>query len=105
MYINQIETARGHTLGSIITKGQASPDTGIPGTIGGFSSERLLKSPCDGTLKGLVKIGDKVKQGQVVAVVANEGKEENVLATIDGIIRGLINDESKVKLGMKSIHK
>nr|MCR5335203.1 EF2563 family selenium-dependent molybdenum hydroxylase system protein [Synergistes sp.] len=40
-----IETKRGHTLGRVITKGSALPNTGVPGVIKGFSTERLLRSP------------------------------------------------------------
>src|ERR1035437_2432379 len=36
-----IETNRGHNLGRIILRGEAEPNTGIPGTIGGFAGERV----------------------------------------------------------------
>lgn len=36
-----IETQRGHNLGRVIYEGSAAPNTGIPGEIGGFSSERV----------------------------------------------------------------
>ena len=40
-----VETNRGHNLGRVITKGSAEPNTGVPGNIGGYSNERVLRSP------------------------------------------------------------
>ncbi|HUL29589.1 MAG TPA: selenium-dependent molybdenum cofactor biosynthesis protein YqeB, partial [Thermodesulfobacteriota bacterium] len=39
-----IETNRGHHLGKMILKGPAESDTGIPGEIGGYTMERLLRT-------------------------------------------------------------
>ena len=38
-----IETQRGEHLGEVIREGSAIPNTGIPGNIGGYTVERLLK--------------------------------------------------------------
>lgn len=46
-----IETNRGHNLGRVILSGEAEPDTGIPGEIGGRGAERVLRAPADGTLE------------------------------------------------------
>ena len=43
-----IETSRGHALGSVILEGAAEPNTGVPGEIGGYSAERLLRAPASG---------------------------------------------------------
>ena len=43
-----VETNRGHNLGRIISQGEAEADTKVPGIIGGFSSERVLRAPADG---------------------------------------------------------
>src|SRR5215471_5076590 len=48
-----IETNRGHNLGRVYLEGCAEPDTGVPGTISGFASERLLRAPCAGRLYGV----------------------------------------------------
>jgi xanthine dehydrogenase accessory factor len=37
-----IETERGHNLGRVLYQGQAAPDTGIPGEVGGESKRRLF---------------------------------------------------------------
>ncbi len=84
-----IETARGHNLARLIYSGSASPNTGIPGNIAGFSSERVIHSPCAGLFKATRKIGDIVRKGEVIAHVG----DCEVRATIDGMIRGLLHDD------------
>ena len=83
-----IETARGHNLARLIYSGSAAPNTGIPGNIEGFTSERVIHSPCSGTFRSVKKIGDIVAKGDVIAEVGGMP----VRATIDGMIRGLLHD-------------
>lgn len=92
-----IETMRGHNLGRVIYHGQAAPDTGIPGEVGGESIKRLLRAPAEGKIIPLRKIGDLVKAGEVIAEV--EGVP--LKAEISGVLRGLIYPESWVTKGMK----
>ena len=73
-------------------------NTGIPGEIGGYTVERLLRAPCDGIFHPILAIGDIVKAGQTVAMV----DDQPVTAQIDGIVRGLLQDNVPVKAGMKS---
>ena len=63
-----IETKRGHTLGSVIWEGSAIADTGVPGNIGGYTTERLIRASEDGIIEPKVRIGDIVEKGQIVAV-------------------------------------
>lgn len=93
-----IETHRGHDLGRCIYQGCAAKNTGIPGEIGGYTVERLLRAPCDGIFHPILAIGDIVKAGQTVAMV----DDQPVTAQIDGIVRGLLQDNVPVKTGMKS---
>lgn len=93
-----IETQRGHDLGRCIYQGCAAKNTGIPGEIGGYTVERLLRAPCDGIFHPILAIGDIVKAGQTVALV----DDQPVTAQIDGIVRGLLQDNVPVKAGMKS---
>lgn len=93
-----IETQRGHDLGRCIYQGCAAKNTGIPGEIGGYTVERLLRAPCDGIFHPILAIGDAVKAGQTVAMV----DDQPVTAQIDGIVRGLLQDNVPVKTGMKS---
>jgi len=92
-----VETRRGHDLGRVIYSGKAIPNDGLPGSVSGYSTERLLRAPGAGRFKGEVKIGDLVKAGQVVGFTGNEA----VKAEIGGIVRGLIQDGLEVRPGMK----
>jgi xanthine dehydrogenase accessory factor len=92
-----IETNRGHNLGKILTSGSAAPNTGIPGSIGGYTEERVLRAPCDGEFKTRCAIGDLVKKDNVIATVA----EDAVRAKIDGVLRGLIRSSAHVRQGLK----
>ena len=92
-----IETNRGQNLGRIITSGTAEPNTGIPGNIGGYTAERILRAPCGGEFKAERSIGDLVKKGDSVGTVAAEA----VLANIDGVLRGMIRSSARVHQGLK----
>jgi len=92
-----IETVRGHFLGKIIEKGQAFPDTGIPGEVGGMSSKRVVRAPDGGIFRAERKIGDSVSEGEILGWV--KGKE--VLAGTGGVVRGLIKEGLYVKKGLK----
>ncbi|MBC9783703.1 EF2563 family selenium-dependent molybdenum hydroxylase system protein [Heliobacterium chlorum] len=92
-----VETKRGHYLGRVIWEGPAIANTGIPGEIGGFSHERLLRAPVDGTFTAVKAIGDLVKAGDIVGNVGGHPVE----STIPGMLRGLIKDGITVTSGMK----
>ncbi len=92
-----IETKRGHNLGRIYYHGQATPDTGVPGEVGGESNRRLLRAPAEGKIIPLHKIGDSLRVGEVIAEV--EGVP--LKAEISGVLRGLIYPKSWVTKGMK----
>ena len=93
-----IETKRGHYLGKVIEEGSAIPNTGVPGNIGGYTVERIIRSTGDGIFIPLAAIGDFVKKGQVVARVG----EKNIEALIPGIVRGLLQTGVPVTAGMKA---
>lgn len=93
-----VETMRGHTLGRVIYSGSALPNTNIPGLIGGFAGERVLRAPADGEFRPAHKIGDLVKAGDIAGYAAGEP----MVCTIDGVLRGLIADGVPVCKGMKS---
>ena len=116
-----IETQRGHTLGRVITEGSALPNTGIPGDIGGYTVERLLRCPADGLFEALASIGEMVKRGDTVAVIrtakgpdggkgtalfqatgADAAVELPLRAEIDGMLRGILPSGIYVKQGMKA---
>lgn len=92
-----IETKRGHYLGKVIEHGSAIPNTGIPGDIGGFTTERIIRATADGEFEPFSKIGDTVELGQVVALSGGEP----VCASMPGIVRGMLQPGVKVTKGMK----
>jgi len=92
-----VETNRGHDLGRIITHGPAATDTGVPGPIAGFTHERVLRSPADGTLQPQRRIGDIVKAGDTIATVAGQA----ITAAIPGVLRGLVYPGSQVVVNQK----
>ena len=67
-----IETMRGHDLGRVILSGSAQPNTGIPGNISGFTTERVLRAPKAGIFAEVRHIGDIVERGDTVAEVDGE---------------------------------
>lgn len=62
-----IESMRGHNLARIITDGMAQPNTGVPGNIAGFTSERVIHAPAAGYIHDVRKIGDIVQKGDEIA--------------------------------------
>lgn len=93
-----VETQRGHTLGRVIYEGSAIPNTGIPGNIGGYTTQRVLRAPADGPFEPCHAIGDVVKAGDVIAHVAGQP----MVTEIDGVLRGLLQEDLVVFRGMKS---
>ena len=104
-----IESMRGHNLARIITDGMAQPNTGVPGNIAGFTSERVIHAPAAGYIHDVRKIGDIVQKGDEIArIYPDKGSYDNALseyvpvnATITGIIRGLIREGYYFREGFK----
>jgi xanthine dehydrogenase accessory factor len=92
-----IETNRGHNLGRIISNGEAEPNTGIPGSIDGYTEGRVIRAPKDGTFKALAKIGERVTADGKVGMIGNV----EVRSGISGVVRGLLRDGTEVWKGMK----
>ena len=93
-----VETMRGHDLGRVICHGSAQPNTAVPGLIGGYAGERVLRAPKDGIFRLLLDIGTQVKPGDV----AGEVDGEPMVCTIGGILRGILPDGTPVHAGMKA---
>ncbi|MGM0652645.1 MAG: selenium-dependent molybdenum cofactor biosynthesis protein YqeB [Bacillota bacterium] len=92
-----VETKRGHNLGKVVHSGRAARNTGEPGMIAGYSSERLLRAPHSGCFKPVKDIGDIVKKDQTVAQV----NSNEIKASIDGMIRGMLHHGIQVQKGTK----
>ena len=96
-----VETKRGHNLGRVLWNGSAAPNTGIPGIIGGFGKERVIRCPAKGVLRNVKHITDTVSKDEVIAVVETECGTVPVRATLDGVLRGLIRDGYPVNMDFK----
>ncbi|MDR1302849.1 MAG: EF2563 family selenium-dependent molybdenum hydroxylase system protein [Treponema sp.] len=92
-----IETMRGHRLGRVITQGSALPNTGIPGDIGGYTLERLLRAPIEGIFEPQRNIGDRIQKGELAAMVSGHP----MYAKVGGIVRGILPHGIPVTRGMK----
>ena len=92
-----IETKRGASLGRKIYSGQAMENTGIPGEIRGYTSERVIRAAAAGTFRALLEIGDYVDRGDLVGFINNQ----EVKASISGVIRGLLYSGLEVSPGAK----
>ncbi len=93
-----VETMRGHDLGRVIWQGSAQPNTAVPGLIGGYAGERVLRAPKAGIFHPLRDIGDRVELGDV----AGEVDGETMTCTIGGILRGILPAGTPVHEGMKA---
>ncbi len=97
-----IETQRGHDLGRVLLSGQPAPDTGIPGLIGGYGKERVIKSPAQGSFVTTKKIGDMVAEGDEIGyILTADGQQVPVKTVIPGVLRGILYDRLPVFTGMK----
>ncbi len=92
-----VETMRGHTLGRVLYTGSPIPNTGVPGNIGGYTVERVLRAPAQGVFRPCLDIGAQVKAGEVAATVGGVP----MVCAIDGCLRGLLQDGIQVSAGMK----
>lgn len=92
-----IETAEGDCCGDIIREGTAKPNTGISCSIGGYSNERVLWAPKDGTFRSCKAIGEPVEKGEAVGRVNGE----RLCAEISGTVRGLVRSGLQVSEGQK----
>ena len=92
-----IETMRGPDLGRIYHLGKASKNTGVPGVIGGYGGERVIRSPVAGVFMTNRSIGETVQSGETVGHVGSC----IVRAGISGLIRGLLAPGLDVPRGRK----
>lgn len=92
-----VETSRGHFLGRVIYEGASIKNTGIPGSIMGYTEERVIRAMGNGIIENYFKIGEKIKKGEIVCKTG----DVEVEAKITGVIRGLLKDGLHVKEGLK----
>jgi len=92
-----VETNRGHHLGRLLDTGSAEPNTGIPGSVQGITSDRVLRAPADGLWENRMDIGLPLKKADIIGYVAGVPTK----ALIDGVLRGMIRPGITVKTGDK----
>ena len=94
-----VETNNSERLGEVLFAGEAEKNTGIPISIGGLTSERVLHSLGDGLFVTDKKIGEQVTVGDVIASVGRQA----IKAPISGIVRALLRSGIQVKEGTKLV--
>ncbi|MFW5790168.1 MAG: selenium-dependent molybdenum cofactor biosynthesis protein YqeB [Bacillota bacterium] len=92
-----VETNRGHHLGRVISEGSTEENTGSPGSVNGFTDERVIHAPEAGVFQSDYQIGQMVKAGEVIGKV----NDRFLKTEIAGVLRGLIKPGLKVKAGTK----
>ncbi len=92
-----VETMRGHRLGRVIWEGPAAPNTGVPGSVGGATAQRVVRAPAAGTVNWDVAIGDLVEADQRLGTVGSFP----VTTPISGVVRGLIAPGFDATTGLK----
>jgi len=92
-----VETKRGASLGRVIWRGPAEPDTSVPSPVAGYAESRVLRAPRGGVFRGRCRIGDLVRAGEPVGEV--DGTP--VSAPIAGLVRGLLADGVRIHAGVK----
>ncbi len=92
-----VETNNSESLGRVIFEGEAEKNTGIPVTIGGLTSERVIHAPDDGLFLARVDIGDTVTAGEVIASLG----DKMIKAPISGLVRALLRSGIPVKKEVK----
>lgn len=93
-----VESNRGHNMGRTIYDGSTEPDTAVPGDVGGFAQERIIRATADGIWHPKVRIADYVRKGDLVALAG----ETPVYAGMSGIVRGMLPEGTPTRLGLKS---
>jgi xanthine dehydrogenase accessory factor len=94
-----IETQWGEELGTLVTVGPTKPLGGEPRSFEGHARDRFVYAPAAGVMRTRAQIAQRVKAGELVAVIA----EEPLLAPLDGILRGLVHDGVPVDAGAKVV--
>lgn len=92
-----VETMRGHHLGRVLWAGRATPNTGVPGLVGGHSAARVIRAPHYGPVLWEAAIGDLVEAGQTIGRIGGEP----IRAPLGGMVRGLIDPARPATPGLK----
>jgi len=94
-----IETMWGERLGAIIEAGSTLPLAGEPRAIGGVGRARFVYAPAGGRFETSARIGDRVEENAVVAMIG----EVALRAPVSDVIRGLTRHGIDVAIRTKVI--
>ncbi len=83
-----VETSWGDSLGRLIREGAPLALAGEPRPIAGIARERYVYAPTQGVFRTGSRIGDAVRERQVIAYI----DALELTAPVDGILRGLTHD-------------
>ncbi|XNM71677.1 hypothetical protein ACLK11_16510 [Escherichia coli] len=72
----------------MIYSGCAQENTGVRAMLLGHTTRRVIRAPAAGIMRSNVKLGDLVKEGDVIAWIG----EHEIKAPLTGMVRGLLND-------------
>ena len=93
-----LETSPGsRSLGRLITEGTAHENNGIPTSVSGLTTERIIRASENGILLTLKNIGDLVEKDEIIA----RAGDSPVRANISGVIWGIVRDGVEVHKGQK----
>jgi len=93
-----IETQRGHALGRVISEGQAAPDSGVPGELGGESWRRVVRSPKAGRFTTDTTLGQEVEADDLLGHVDGAPVRSQLKGTVRGLLRSGLTVEEGEKL-------
>lgn len=94
-----VETQWGEQLGAVLRQGSTAALAGEPKPIEGRGRERYVYAPCGGRFATDLRIGDRVRAGQAVAMIG----DTTIAAPIAGCLRGLTHDGVWVAAGTKVV--
>lgn len=92
-----IETRRSHTLGRVYWDSETTPDSGQPDG----DPRRVLRAASNGILTTLVRIGEHVQEGQLIAEIVDKQTRTQVNSPFKGVLRGLLPDGMTVTRDLK----
>lgn len=94
-----VETNRGETLGAVYDDRSPRADTGVPASVNGFTTERVLRAPVDGILNNRYEIGEIVKKDDIIADINGIPVKSEINGILRGICRNGINVAENQKIG------
>jgi xanthine dehydrogenase accessory factor len=84
-------------LGAVVRQGSTLPLGGEPRAVLGHARDRFRYAPKAGMVRGEARIGQVVREGEIIAWV----DDTPVLAVFHGVVRGLTHDGVPVEAGNK----